>query len=710
MSMLSDDAGTSLFTGTGETVENHIYISTKYGSRHRFSVTASEKSLYFVDSNFGRLFKYDTEKLISLGDALGQRNYLKYIIKEWEKSAYKICSSDSQNHGRMYGRLDSTEKPTQSRNYLSDNQLNFLGITSIYDFKNKELLVTFHNSAWGGSGDKRQQFARTTDNHTMGSTLDGEPVGISETLVYSEAINAFTSKYSVAPPQWLTGGKGSFILSPENEINVVSIANFEGGAGLSGTWTNTPYSAYGSNDSSLYRNRRCNPLRLWLWDKHDEGIKTNFFEKKDDIHERVADFVSPVSGVIETTNTGNQIKAWKVTHEGQKYIADESYIEKIINSEAANSKIFDNVQSVMTPNHIDFSFIDYTTDITHDTILAKNVLNGQTELIDEIEQLTISRKWDFNETHNGWRFYEHFVNLDSVANTPILNTGLDTPITSIYHTGGTAGKYFFFDESTMNAMLGNSNWHNTIVNLIQIRTGVVIWSGECILWDSTSSNSTPTSGTGNSHGRRNSGSATGQWEIGDILKTSLTGSTTTLEYTDIGWFVSPDKGEQINVPGKYNNIIRMRVKRITDGGGWTGRCRWKGYDPIRTKQGDDTFLTNNAARGQVISEPEGIDDGFIIIEWNMSGAGDIDGRWDDCIIQQLWIQLSQNDSSKFEVDWIEIGGLKAHKYLDGVLRAPLRTEKSTHRTRGTYAKIKYTAKTTEKFNIFAILAKYRKTY
>ena len=59
ISMLSDDSGTSLFTGTGETVENHIYISTKFGSRHRFSVAMSEKSLYFVDSNFGRLFKYD---------------------------------------------------------------------------------------------------------------------------------------------------------------------------------------------------------------------------------------------------------------------------------------------------------------------------------------------------------------------------------------------------------------------------------------------------------------------------------------------------------------------------------------------------------------------------------------------------------------------------------------------------------------------------
>ena len=56
LSMLSDDSGTSLFTGTGETVENHIYISTKYGTRHRFSVSLSEKSLYFVDSNFARVF------------------------------------------------------------------------------------------------------------------------------------------------------------------------------------------------------------------------------------------------------------------------------------------------------------------------------------------------------------------------------------------------------------------------------------------------------------------------------------------------------------------------------------------------------------------------------------------------------------------------------------------------------------------------------
>jgi hypothetical protein len=95
----------------------------------------------------------------------------------------------------------------------------------------------------------------------------------------------------------------------------------------------------------------------------------------------------------------------------------------------------------------------------------------------------------------------------------------------------------------------------------------------------------------------------------------------------------------------------------------------------------------------------------------MSGIGNTDGTWDDSIIEQVRIDLSEGVSTNtFNVDWIEIGGLKADKYIDGVLRLPLRTEKSTRRTRGTYAKIKYSAKTTEKFNIFAILAKYRKTY
>ena len=51
-----------------------------------------------------------------------------------------------------------------------------------------------------------------------------------------------------------------------------------------------------------------------------------------------------------------------------------------------------------------------------------------------------------------------------------------------------------------------------------------------------------------------------------------------------------------------------------------------------------------------------------------------------------------------------------HKYREGVLRIPLRNQESTQRVVGTYLSANLSARTTEKFNIFAIMAKYRKSY
>lgn len=396
LSMLSDDAGTSLFTGTGETVENHIYISTKYGSRHRFSVAMSEKSLYFVDTNFGRLFKYDTEQLISLGDALGQRNYLRYIIKDWERTPRKLCTLGGHNHFHepLKGFLDSTEKIPGSRNYFADNNLKFLGITTIFDYKNKELLVTFHNSNWYGTGASDISFS--DDNcHTMGSTTDGSPIKISETLVYNESINAFTSKYSVAPPQWLAGAEGSFILCPENELAIASLTNESWTD--SGTYDNgfEPYYQYGSDNGGIadsgkwYKNYRPNPLRLWLWDHHEEGKKTNFFGKKDDI------LTLPTEDSI-VDDTYSQVSHMTVEsgYAGINYVADESYIEKVINTEAGERKVFDNVAIIMTPSEIPlsntpgYSYADFKTEVT------------------DYSRVVLKNKWMFENSSDGWSFYD----------------------------------------------------------------------------------------------------------------------------------------------------------------------------------------------------------------------------------------------------------------------------------------------------------------
>ena len=197
ISMITDDTGSSLFTGTGDTVENHIYISTKFGTRHSTSVTTSEDALYYIDSRYARILKYDSEKLISLGDSLGQRNALRTLIKD------------------LY-QLDSFNK--EGRQYLSDNTLKFLGIQSIFDHKNKELIVTFHNS------DKENQ--------------------VSSTLVFNEGLNAFSSYYTAIPSLWIDADPA--ILSTSNEISASESVD-----GYSGS-------------------KRQGSLKLWQWDTNDE--------------------------------------------------------------------------------------------------------------------------------------------------------------------------------------------------------------------------------------------------------------------------------------------------------------------------------------------------------------------------------------------------------------------------------------------------------
>ena len=213
ISMISDDAGTNLFTGTGDTVENHIYISTKFGTRHSQSVATSEQAIYFVDSRYARLFKYDTDKLISLGDSLGQRSALNTLIKELND-------------------LDSVKKT--GRNYTSDNTLKFLGIQSVFDHKNKELIVTFHNSE-----------------------IDNPASYIGSTLVFNEGVNAFSSYYSAVPSFWMVADPA--IVSTGNEVSV------------------TEYLDSGYTSSTL----REGALKLWLWNNRPDNKKSVFFQEDD---------------------------------------------------------------------------------------------------------------------------------------------------------------------------------------------------------------------------------------------------------------------------------------------------------------------------------------------------------------------------------------------------------------------------------------------
>ena len=77
------------------------------------------------------------------------------------------------------------------------------------------------------------------------------------------------------------------------------------------------------------------------------------------------------------------------------------------------------------------------------------------------------------------------------------------------------------------------------------------------------------------------------------------------------------------------------------------------------------------------------------------------------------VSIATNDKPTYptDTDFTDV----LHKNREGVLRIPLRYSnvgegESNPRITGTYLRVRVSARTTEKFNIFAILAKYRKSY
>ena len=82
-------------------------------------------------------------------------------------------------------------------------------------------------------------------------------------------------------------------------------------------------------------------------------------------------------------------------------------------------------------------------------------------------------------------------------------------------------------------------------------------------------------------------------------------------------------------------------------------------------------------------------------------------------VQSGLIDIATSDRPTYptDTDFADV----LHKYREGVLRIPLRYSnvgegETNPRITGTYLRVRVSARTTEKFNIFAILAKYRKSY
>ena len=73
---------------------------------------------------------------------------------------------------------------------------------------------------------------------------------------------------------------------------------------------------------------------------------------------------------------------------------------------------------------------------------------------------------------------------------------------------GNTGQWFYFSETEMDQLLGRKHWSNEKFDVIQ--KGSHFWYGKVVLWKDTK--------TSPAHGRRNIGSAEGQWSAGDTIE------------------------------------------------------------------------------------------------------------------------------------------------------------------------------------------------
>eukprot|EP01083_Nonionella_stella_P109906 321083_1 len=78
------------------------------------------------------------------------------------------------------------------------------------------------------------------------------------------------------------------------------------------------------------------------------------------------------------------------------------------------------------------------------------------------------------------------------------------------HSHGATGQYFNYDTATVDRILGRTDWHHTVLRVRVINTGAV---RDAMMWRTANGGS-----IGSGHGRKDSGSAGGDWNVNDVLE------------------------------------------------------------------------------------------------------------------------------------------------------------------------------------------------
>ncbi len=188
--------GLPVTLGKGSTVERHDYISLDVGTKHQWSVSKSQSNMTWLDIRSKRLYMFDGQSLSPISDTLGQRNF---VIKR--------CHPDL---------------------LIYDNPIIYKGVHSTFDYYNNEFLYTFINGK----------------DVLTGDPVDPSPVSPGTenyTLVYSEAINKFSSLYSFVPNIYLNNNRYLFSVDPLRDNTTTDLSIYLHNFGNYGTFYGTIY-------------------------------------------------------------------------------------------------------------------------------------------------------------------------------------------------------------------------------------------------------------------------------------------------------------------------------------------------------------------------------------------------------------------------------------------------------------------------------------
>ena len=184
VAIATSEDSSSIVLGTGKVIQDHKYITTNIGTKHQWSVLATNKGLYWVDILTNSAYKMSAgqQGMLEISRVKGLKNYFETLL---EDSSLPLVGYDN---------LKGSSKQQGDNPFYRD------GIVTGYDAKNNEVLFSFLQRVQVGT-QRPPEYA-----------LDKV-----EVICYNETTQTFTSFYDYGTPMFINTQDKLLSLNPNTQ-------------------------------------------------------------------------------------------------------------------------------------------------------------------------------------------------------------------------------------------------------------------------------------------------------------------------------------------------------------------------------------------------------------------------------------------------------------------------------------------------------------